>query len=132
MERIEDILEAFDLIEDWEGRYRLLIDLGKKLPELADNLHCDKFLVKGCTSKVWMVPEIRDGRFYLEADSDAHIVKGLVALLYIIFNNSNPKEIRLIDIDGIFKKMGLDQNLSPNRRNGFYAMVEKIRTFSQD
>ncbi|HNQ92512.1 MAG TPA: SufE family protein [Alphaproteobacteria bacterium] len=130
MQNLDEILETFELIEDWEERYRLLIDLGKKLPDLADELHRDEFLVKGCTSKVWMVPEIRNGRFYFQADSDAHIVKGLVALLYVIFNNISVGEIGAIDIDATFKKLGLDQNLSPNRRNGFYAMVEKIRSYS--
>ncbi|MDD3020000.1 MAG: SufE family protein [Alphaproteobacteria bacterium] len=127
---LEEIIESFELMDDWEDRYSLLIDLGKKLPELPAALHLDEFLVKGCTSKVWMIPEVRDGVFTFQADSDAHIVKGLVALLYIIFNNTPVSEIEFKDIPAIFSKLGLEQNLSPNRRNGFFSMVEKIRSFA--
>ncbi|HPQ51137.1 MAG TPA: SufE family protein [Alphaproteobacteria bacterium] len=129
MRSIEEIIESFELMDDWEDRYRVLIDLGKILPELPDTLHRDEFLVKGCTSKVWMIPDVKSGKFTFQADSDAHIVRGLVAVLYVIFNNIPVTDILSVDVEEIFSKLGLDQNLSPNRRNGFFSMVEKIKAF---
>lgn len=130
METLDEIIESFELMDDWEDRYRLLIDLGKKLPNFPEDLKRDEFLVRGCTSKVWIVVDVQDGILKFQADSDAHIVKGLVALLYVIFNNMALSNIASVDIDSIFKKLSLDQNLSPNRRNGFYSMVERIRHYS--
>lgn len=129
MTSLDEILETFSLLDDWEDRYAILIDLGKKLPDLPESLHREEFLIKGCTSKVWMIPEVKDGRFTFQADSDAHIVKGLVALLYITFNGKRSKEIASVDIEDVFQRLGLDKNLSPNRRNGFFSMVEKIRSY---
>lgn len=131
MQSIAEIIESFALMEDWEDRYSLLIDLGKKLPAFPDEDKIDANLVRGCVSKVWMVPEVKDGRLTFRADSDAHIVKGLVALICIMFNGMTLADIKTVDVDSIFKQLGLDQNLSPNRRNGFYAMIEKIRAFQK-
>lgn len=130
MDTLDEIIESFELLDDWEERYRVLIDLGKKLPPFPEDLKRDEFLVRGCTSKVWMVVDNRDETLKFQADSEAHIVKGLVALLYIIFNNMPIRDLSSVDIDSIFKKLSLDQNLSPNRRNGFYSMVERIRRYS--
>lgn len=128
LKTIEEIEELFELMESWEDRYAFLIDLGKTtLPKLESQYYREEFLVKGCTSKVWMVPRIEGERFYFTADSDAFIVKGLVALLYIIYNGVELSRLPAIDTAEIFTRLGLDQNLSPNRRNGFFAMVEKIR-----
>lgn len=130
MQSIEEILESFSLVDDWEGRYSLLIDLGKKLPDFPEHQRIEANLVKGCVSRVWMIPSITNGVFTFQGDSDAHIVRGLVGLLHIIYNRQPVTHLKTIDIKGIFGKLGLDQNLSPNRRNGLYAMVEKIRAFS--
>lgn len=127
---IDDVIEVFELFgDDWEERYRYLIDLGKTLPPMAETLKTDVTLVPGCTSKVWMVLENDTGRLKIIADSDAHIVRGLIALLLILFNERPPETARTTDVQALFSRMGLEQNLSPNRRSGFYAMVERIRAF---
>lgn len=131
MQNIDEILESFSLIDDWEDRYSLLIDLGKKLPDFPEHQKIDQNLVKGCVSRVWMIPKIDSGVFTFDGDSDAHIVRGLVGLLHIIYNGQPVSHLKTIDIKDIFAKLGLEQNLSPNRRNGLYAMIEKIRGFSE-
>ena len=128
-QNIDEIIESFELLEDWEDRYSLLIDLGKKLPDFPEHLKTDEYLVKGCVSKVWMVPKIENGVFTFEGDSDAHIVRGLVGLLHIIYSNNPVASLKTIDIDGIFDKLCLKQNLSPNRRNGVFSMIEKIKSY---
>jgi len=128
---IEEIVDNFGLFDDWEDRYRYLIDLGGRLPPMDDSLKTEQTKVRGCMSQVWMVMGWDENhRLSLLADSDAQIVKGLIAVLRIIFQGKNAEEIAAIDIDQIFGKLGLDQHLSPNRRNGFYAMVERIRLFT--
>lgn len=124
---IEELSENFALFEDWEERYRYLIDLGRSLPPMDASLRTPETLVKGCTSQVWMVLEINDGRLHILADSDAHIVRGLIALLLAAYQGKTPEEARALDIEAQFKAIGLEQNLSPNRRNGFFAMVERIQ-----
>ncbi len=126
-QRIDEIIESFELLEDWEDRYSLLIDLGKNMPDFPEHLKKDENLVKGCVSKVWMVPKVENGMFSFEGDSDAHIVRGLVGLLHIIYNGQPVATLRGIDIEGIFNQLSLTQNLSPNRRNGLFSMIEKIK-----
>ncbi len=127
MQNIDEILESFSLLDDWEDRYSVLIDLGKKLPDFPEHQKIEQNLVKGCVSRVWMIPKIESGVFTFDGDSDAHIVRGLVGLLHIIYNGQPVADLKTIDIKDIFAKLGLEQNLSPNRRNGLYAMIEKIR-----
>lgn len=124
---LSEAADNFSLFDDWEGRYRYLIDLGRELPPMAEQQKTDERLVRGCTSLVWMTSEIRDGKFYFNADSDAHIVRGLIALLMAAYNGKPVEEILSLDIESTFKQIGLDQHLSPNRRSGFFAMVERIR-----
>ncbi|MEM7650761.1 MAG: SufE family protein [Pseudomonadota bacterium] len=130
LETLDELVENFALFEDWEERYRYLIDLGRTLPSMDEALKTEANLVKGCTSQVWMHHEIKDGKFTFIADSDAHIVRGLVAILYRAYQDKNVSEIGGIDIHGAFAKIGLDQNLSPNRRSGFFSMVEKIQSLA--
>ena len=130
MQRIEEIIESFSLYDDWEDRYALLIDLGKKLPDFPEDLKIDDNLVRGCVSRVWMVPLVKDGVFTFRGDSDAFIVRGLVGLLHIIYSGQPLANLKTIDIDGIFNKLGLLQNLSPNRRNGVFSMIEKIKSIA--
>lgn len=125
--KLDELKENFELFDNWEDRYRYLIDLGRKLPKLDDALKTEEFIVKGCTSQVWMVPEIRGGHFYFKADSDAHIVRGLIGVLDFVYQGIAVDEIAKIDIRAAFDEIGLSQHLSPNRRNGFFAMVERIR-----
>ncbi|MAE52149.1 MAG: Fe-S cluster assembly protein SufE [Micavibrio sp.] len=129
MDNIQDLKENFALFDDWEERYRYLIDLGRVLPKMDDALKTDETLVRGCTSKVWLAAHVKDGVLHFQADSDAHIVRGLVALLVAAYDGQKLSDIPNIDIEGMFSEIGLDQHLSPNRRNGFFAMVERIRSF---
>jgi cysteine desulfuration protein SufE len=128
---LENLIENFSLLDDWEARYQYLIDLGRDVPAMAEDLKIDDTLVRGCTSRVWMVADKgADGRYHLLADSDAHIVRGLVAVLLAAYQDKTAAEMAAVDIEGAFARMGLSDNLSPNRRNGFFAMVERIRAFS--
>lgn len=126
---LERIYEAFDLIEDWEDRYRFLIDLGRDLPALDEAEKIEDNRVRGCTSRVWLVSEVKDDppRLYIRADSDAFIVRGLIALLMEVYSGKPLSEIPEIDIRGIMTHLGLEGHLSPMRTNGFYAVVEEIR-----
>lgn len=125
---VEELIENFSLFPDWEERYRYLIDLADTLSVFPENLKTPENKIEGCVSQVWMVPDLRaDGRFDFLADSDSHIVRGLIAVLRIIYTGRTAEEIAAIDIKGIFGQLGLESHLSPNRRNGFYAMVGAIR-----
>lgn len=130
MQSLDQILETFSLFDDWEGRYAYLVDLGKTVPEMDEALKTSENEVRGCTSKVWMAWEIRDGAFHFQADSNAMIVKGLIGVLMAIYQGKPVAEIPAIDVEKIFSQLGLEQNLSPNRRSGFFSMVEKIRAVS--
>lgn len=130
MENLEDLKENFALFDDWEERYRYLIDLGRKLPQINDSLKTDEYFVRGCTSQVWLIPEVKEGRFYFQADSDAHIVRGLIAILMAAYQGQKLEDIKNIDVEQAFRDIGLDQHLSPNRRNGFFSMKEKIDAYA--
>lgn len=126
--QIDEIIETFEFLTDWEDRYRLLIDLGRGLEALPEEEKTEKNRVQGCTSQVWMIPVVRqDGRLEFRADSDSHIVKGLLAIILATYSGKPAEEIVNTDIEGIFGRLGLQQNLSPNRRSGFYATVERIK-----
>lgn len=130
-ESIEELTENFALFDDWEERYRYLIDLGRKLPSLPEEKKVDAALVKGCTSRVWMyVNKQSDNTYTFEADSDAHLVRGLIALMMSAYDGKSAEDIQSLDIEGYFKEIGLDQHLSPNRRNGFFSMVERAKGLS--
>lgn len=131
--QIDELIETFELITDWEDRYRVLIDLGKQLPELPDSEKTEANRVQGCTSKVWLIPELLPGsppRIAFRADSDSFIVKGLLAIILMTYSGKTAPEIVATDIGEIFTRLGLQQNLSPNRRSGFYATVERIKTLA--
>ena len=113
---------------DWEERYQYLIDLGDSLPFMEDVLKTSATEVKGCVSKVWLhSTKDSDEKYHLVADSDGKITKGLVYIVLAAYDGKTVDEIRAMDIEGGFTKLGLDQHLSPNRRNGFFAMVERLR-----
>ncbi|MCK5284790.1 MAG: SufE family protein [Alphaproteobacteria bacterium] len=124
------LIDDFSFFDDWEERYRYLIDIGRKLSKMDESLKTDETLVRGCTSRVWVHVDIQDNVLHFVADSDAHIVRGLIALLVRIYEGKMLEEIAEIDIHAVFEEIGLNQNLSPNRRNGFFAMVERIRSFA--
>lgn len=124
---LEQLAESFALFSDWEERYRYLIDLGGRLAPMDPALKVEEHLVRGCTSKVWLVASIQNGVFHFIADSDAQIVRGLIYLLFVAYQNKSAEFVRTYDVESAFERLGLHQHLSPNRRNGFFAMVEKIR-----
>ncbi|MEQ9448127.1 MAG: SufE family protein [Rhodospirillaceae bacterium] len=128
-----ELAENFELFDDWEDRYRYIIDLGRKLPPFPDGLKTDATKVRGCMSQVWMVPghpKDAPDKFAFAADSDAHIVKGLIAVLGILFSGKSPNDIEGVDTEEAFHQLGLDQHLSPTRRNGLVSMVGKIKEYA--
>ncbi|MGE4527425.1 MAG: SufE family protein [Rhodospirillaceae bacterium] len=132
---LEDLKETFGFLDDWEERYAYIIDLGKGLPPMDEALKTEATKVRGCTSQVWMVGRERtDGegqvRLDLTADSDAHIVRGLIRILLMLYSGRPKAEIAAIDAEGFLHGLGLDQHLSPSRRNGLFSMVERIRALA--
>lgn len=123
---ISELIENFELLDDWEDKYRYIIDLGSKLEPLPQNFYQDEWKVRGCQSQVWLVPEKKDGRLFFRGDSDAAIVKGIIAIVLTVFSGKTPVEIKKTDIEEIFNSLGLHEHLSPSRRNGLAAMTEKI------
>ena len=125
----KDIVEEFSVYEDWLDRYNYLIELGNELAEIDPKYKTNEYLINGCQSKVWLPADLVDGKLVFKADSDAIIVKGIVALLVKVLNGRTPDEIvenKLFFIDEI----GLSQNLSPTRSNGLLAMVKKMRLYA--
>jgi cysteine desulfuration protein SufE len=130
---IEDIRSDFALLDDWEDRYRYLIELGRGLTPLPEALRTDVNKVRGCVSQVWLASRARangsGGQPVLEfqGDSDAHIVRGLIAVLFALFQGKTPEEILRTDAQAVFAELGLKEHLTPQRSNGFFSMVERIR-----
>jgi cysteine desulfuration protein SufE len=125
---LEDLAAEFDLLGDWEERYRYVIDLGRELAPLSDAERSDANKVRGCASQVWLVTEPRpDGTIDFRGDSDAHIVRGLVAILLRLYAGRGPAEILAFDADAAFAKLGLSGALSTQRSNGLASMVARIR-----
>ncbi|MBQ8660724.1 MAG: SufE family protein [Alphaproteobacteria bacterium] len=128
---ISELIDNFEFLDGWEDKYRYIIELGEKLPPLAQEFHAEEWKVRGCQSQVWLVPHRENGRLRFEGDSDAMIVKGLIAIVLMIYNDKSPEEIKSIAVDDIFAKLGLAEHLSPSRRNGLISMTEKIRCYAQ-
>ena len=127
-ETIQDMIDDFAFLGDWEERYMHVIDMGKSMPPLSPEEKTDLYKVKGCVSQVWLVSEMQDGKLVFRGDSDAHIVKGLVAVVLQIFSNRTPAEITDINAGEILKALELDEHLSPQRSNGLKAMIERIQS----
>jgi len=132
MPTIDEITENFALLDDWDDRYRYVIELGRTLPPLAESAHIDANKVQGCASQVWLVTHVKpDGAggpvLTFDADSDAHIVRGLIAILFALYSGKTAREILSIDALALFDRLGLRQNLTPQRTNGLRSMVERIR-----
>ncbi len=132
---IEELVDNLELLEDWEERYRYLIELGRKLPPLPDDQHTEQNKVRGCMSQVWMFPQVDDRTspptLHFLADSDAHIVKGLIAVLVVVYSGKTAQEILDIDIHAVFTRLGLEKHITPNRRNGFFSMVGRIQDLAR-
>lgn len=123
-----ELIENFSYLSDWEDKYRYLIELGEKLPALPDNEKTAENKVDGCMSQVWISHTSENGRHYFLLDSDAHIVRGLEAVLFILINGKTAEEIKEINIEETFNQLGLAEHLSPTRRNGFASMVNRIHS----
>ena len=124
---LADLIENFDLLEDWEQRIGYVIDLGKDLEPLADGDRVEGNKVPGCAAQVWLATERRDGRLYFHADSDSAISKGNVALLLMLYSGRTPAEILAFDAKAALDRLGLPQALTRQRANGLNAMVGRIR-----
>ena len=125
---LEDLAAEFELLGDWEERYRHVIDLGRALAPLAAEEHSEANKVRGCASQVWLVTErAADGRLSFRGDSDAHIVRGLIAILLRLYSGRTPQEILAFDAKAGFAALGLAGALSTQRSNGLFSMVERIR-----
>jgi cysteine desulfuration protein SufE len=132
-ERIEKIIDDFELLDSWDDRYRYVIELGRKLPELPAADHVDANKVQGCASQVWLMSERKAGNVIeFQGDSDAHIVKGLIAILFALYSGENAKNILETDANAVFNKLGLGEHLTPQRSNGFRSMVERMKRDAQE
>ena len=125
----DEIIEEFTALDDWMDRYQMLIDLGEEQSPLADADKSEQNLIDGCQSRVWILCEEKDGKLHFRADSDALIVKGLVALVLHVVNDHRPDEIYAADLYFI-ERIGLRDHLSPTRSNGLLAMVKQIRMYA--
>ncbi len=123
---LDEIREAFAFFDGWEDKYRFVIDLGKDLPNLNDAHKVPANLVRGCQSQVWLLTELRGGRMRFAIDSDAQIVRGLIAIILTVFQDRTPDEVRAFDIEGLFAELELIKHLTPTRGNGLRAMVARI------
>ena len=129
-ERAAQIVEEFSFFDDWLGRYEYLIELGKELPLIDDAYKTDAFRIRGCQSQVWLRPELEDGRLRFKADSDALITKGLIALLVRVLDGESPANVADADL-AFLEQIGMNEHLSPTRKNGLNAMVERIRAYAR-
>jgi cysteine desulfuration protein SufE len=133
MAPIDEILENFALLDEWDDRYRYVIELGRTLPPLADSAHIDENKVQGCASQVWLLTCVKPNGsagpiLSFEGDSDAHIVRGLIVILFALYSGKGAREILATDALALFDSIGLRENLTPQRSNGLRSMVERIRT----
>ncbi|NVK33148.1 MAG: SufE family protein [Rhodobacteraceae bacterium] len=131
---LTDIIDAFEFLDDWEDRYKYVIDLGRELPGLSDAQKNETNKVRGCVSQVWLVTHIHEGengqspRLTFEGDSDALLVQGLVAIVLALFSDKTAQDILDTDVEGLFSKLGLQEHLTPQRSNGLRSMVARIRS----
>jgi cysteine desulfuration protein SufE len=130
---IDEIIDNFELLDEWDDRYRYIIELGRALPELPDDARTETNKVRGCASQVWMTtgtrPNGADGPILdFQGDSDAHIVRGLIAILFALYSGQPARSILSTDAQALFEKLGLREHLTPQRSNGFRAMVDRIQS----
>ena len=130
--KIDEIIENFNFLDDWEDRYRYLIELGRSLDPLDDAAHNEDNKVRGCVSQVWLETRVAKDEsgcavLYLKGDSDAHIVRGLVALILALYSGQTASRILATDAEGLFESLDLSSHLTPQRSNGVRSMVERIK-----
>ncbi|MFT4031902.1 MAG: SufE family protein [Siphonobacter sp.] len=124
-----EIIEEFELFDDWEGKYEYIIDLGKKLAPYPEQYKTEEYIIKGCQSRVWLYPELRGDHIVFQADSDAIIVKGLISMLVQVLSDHTPEEILNADLY-FMEKVGLQQHLAQTRANGLASMVKQMKTYA--
>lgn len=133
---LEEIRENFSLLDDWEDRYRYVIELGKELEPMADGDHSEENKVRGCVSQVWLKAHLSDDKvdpvLTFLGDSDALIVRGLIAILHATYSGKHVSEVLSIDPEVIFNELNLREHLTPQRSNGLRSMVERLRKISQE
>jgi cysteine desulfuration protein SufE len=132
MTAIDEIIENFTLLDQWDDRYRYVIELGRALPPLPDDAHNEENKVRGCASQVWLLTHVKpDGAagptLTFDGDSDAHIVRGLIAIVIALYSGRTAREILEIDALDLFDRIGLREGLTPQRSNGLRSMIERIR-----
>lgn len=125
----QEIIEEFSFFDDWMQRYEYIIELGKSLPILDEKYKKDENIIKGCQSKVWLHADFKEDKIYYEADSDAILTKGVIALLIRVFNQHSPQEILEASTD-FLDQIGLKEHLSPTRANGLVSMVKQIKLYA--
>ena len=129
-ERQNRIIEDFSLFEDWMSRYEYIIDLGKKLEPIDDSLKTPENLIEGCSSRAWIIAELKDGKLYYKGDGEAIMSKGLLYLLFQVVNGLTPEEIADADIYFV-KEIGLTTHLSPTRTNGLISMIDRVKDIAK-
>jgi cysteine desulfuration protein SufE len=125
---IENLQADFELLDDWEERYRYVIELGRLLPPFEEKFRTPTYKVSGCASQVWIHSELNGSTLTFSGDSDAIIVKGLIAIAFMIFSGKTPEQILGLDANAIFEKLGLKEHLTPQRSNGLVSMVARIKS----
>jgi cysteine desulfuration protein SufE len=130
---IDDIIDNFSLLDDWDDLYRYVIELGRELAPLPDRDHSDANKVQGCASQVWLATVVEPERpggpvLHFSGDSDAHIVRGLIAILFALYSGKPARDILDSDAIALFERLGLREHLTPQRSNGFRSMVERIKS----
>lgn len=132
----DTLIEDFEFLENWEDRYRHVIELGRDLPQFPEASRIEANKVLGCASQVWLISSVKSGPngpiLDFQGDSDAHIVRGLVAVLLTLVSGKTPAQILDTDVLGIFRKIGLEGHLTPQRSNGLRSMVERIRNYARE
>ena len=124
---VQDLKDTFEFFDDWEDKYRFVIDLGKDLPSLSESERIDENIIRGCQSQVWLVHEIKENILHFAMDSDAHIVRGLISIVLIALNNRSANDILATDIEALFEELQLLSHLSATRGNGLRAMIQRIQ-----
>jgi cysteine desulfuration protein SufE len=132
MTQLDEIVDIFELLGDWDQRYQYLIELGEKLPSMPDELKIEDNRVKGCMSRVWISAYLDDGQVKFHGDSDTSVIKGILALLISLCEGLTAKQIQALDMDEIFTGLNLDEHLSPNRHFGVYAMFDLMKQKAAD
>lgn len=134
---IDEMIDDFELLDDWEDRYRYVIELGRELEPLPEDVRTPENKVKGCVSQVWLSTRVRAGGngepvLSFRGDSDAHIVRGLIAILFAMYSDKSPSSILETDPESVFDRIGLTEHLTPQRSNGLFSMVARIRADARE